>query len=353
MVDRTQRFIVQAKVKPLVAETNRIAAYVINRIGGTDFSISKLKKQGRTPFTWSVKGATRRGELSLESLSEHMRLNRGLNCASLGLPKFECSWLDGLVSIAKPDAPIATVKGDEYAKFALEVPYGEGFPFQPCIDREGTAYRTLQVPVLNNIVRLYDRLISDSHLIVSSDGLWLTDLRMLLNECVSIVDMTLHQLYFMAQYSGSAQGFRFDEKALGGRHGARLLDKFRWINKITGRPLSDAQNEVKSFVVLKDLRNHLSHFDPPCLAYTVEDAVSWLNRVPDVGRLLWKIRAKLNAQLNESLVAVILLVPVQFEARAPGPRVPQPPDVGYGSTNWGRVEANSSVEPSGEKESTG
>ena len=279
----------------------------------------------------------RTGVLSLESLSEHMRDNRELDCAAIDLPRIECDWLDGMTAIAKPDAPIATVTGDEYAKFALALPYGDGFPFTPCIDREGVAYRSLQVPIQRNIARLYQHLIDDSHLVVGMDGAWLTDFRMLINECVSAVDVTLHQLYFMAQYQGGALGFRFDEEKLGLRYGTRLRDKLSWVGRITGRPLDDAEHEVNSFIVLKDLRNHFNHFDPPCVAYTVEDAVSWLNRVPDVGRLLLKIRAKLNAQLNEALIAVIFLSPVRFNPRSSDGRVPQPTDVGYGSTDWSRV----------------
>ena len=54
-----------------------------------------------------------------------------------------------------------------------------------------------------------------------------THLRMLLNECVSIVDITLHQLYFKAEYGPKPAGWTFDPDRLGRRHGVRLKDKLQ------------------------------------------------------------------------------------------------------------------------------
>jgi hypothetical protein len=166
-------------------------------------------------------------------------------------------------------------------------------------------------------------------------GPWLNNLRMLLNESVSLVDITLHQLYFMAKYRGAERGWRYDETELGGRCGMRLSDKISWIGKITGRPLDDARDEWAGFVQLKAVRNHFSHFDPPCVAYTVEDICTWLNLISTVAALLWKIRAKLHAQLSRQLIEVLLLPRVEFVPLDPSaPRVPQPRDCGYGSVVW-------------------
>ena len=91
---------------------------------------------------------------------------------------------------------------------------------------------------------------------------WFHGLRMLLNECVTIVDITLHQLYFKAEYGPRPAGWAFDPDKLVQRQGRRLTDKLNWLAKITGKPLDDARDEVASFVTLKDIRNHFSHFDP-------------------------------------------------------------------------------------------
>lgn len=329
-LDRSYRFIRFSATEPVATETNRIAAYVLNLVGGTNHSIQKLKKLGNAQFQWRRGNEIVQGVTSLDSLSKHMRSTRSWDPS---FPRIECPWLDGLSAIAKPDAPIATLTGDFYAPFELKLPLGDAFPLRPCIDREGVAYASLQAPLLQNILRLYRRVVTDSHGAVALDGEWLNDLRMLLNDCVSIVDVTLHQLYFAAQFRGGELGFHFDAAALGPRHGVRLKDKLHWVTKITGRTL-EAHTEVASFKVLKDLRNHLTHFDPPCLAYTVEDVVGWLNRVPAVGRLLWRIRDRAGAQLNPALIECVLLPPVEFCPRHPGRRVRQGPGIGYDSVTW-------------------
>lgn len=344
-LDRNHRFLAFADVKPLISETNRLAAYIINIIIDKNYSKSKLRKIKDIYLNWEIKEHKYETLLTLERLSEHMRSRRCLDESALDLPKIECDWLDRFPGIAKADAPIVSLDGKQYAPLSLPMSLGNRFPLAPCIDREGVAYRTLQTPILLNIYRLYYKLIENSHLAVTFNFSWLNDLRMLLNECVTAVDVTLHQLYFMAQYGDKPSAFKFDEGLLGPRHVRRLSDKFRWIGVITGKPLDNAQDEIVSFSILKDLRNHLSHFDPPCFAYTMEDAVSWLNRVSDVGRLLWRIREKLRAQISDPIIRIILLPQVEFRPRSMGTRVPQPPNVGYGSTNWSRLASATNKEP--------
>lgn len=157
---------------------------------------------------------------------------------------------------------------------------------------------------------------------------------MLINECVSIVDITLHQIYFMAEYRGKEKGWTFDKAALGSRQGQRVADKLSWIGKITGNPLHE-QDLIKNFKRIKDLRNHLNHFDPPCFAYTMEDVVGWLNRIPPIGKLLWRIREKCQAQLSRGIVEIIALPKIIFIPLDPtAPRIAQPSDVGYLSSVW-------------------
>jgi hypothetical protein len=89
-------------------------------------------------------------------------------------------------------------------------------------------------------------------------------------------------------------------------------------------------------MTVRRLRKSLfNHFDPPCVAYSVEDVVVWLNLVPDIGRLAWRIREKLDVQLSPGIVEIITLPIVTFVPRHPElPRVPQGKDVGYASTTW-------------------
>ncbi len=157
---------------------------------------------------------------------------------------------------------------------------------------------------------------------------------MLLNDCISIVDVTLHQLYFRAQYAPKAH-WTFDAEALGNRTGVRITDKFKWIGKITGKGFDNASAELTSFKLLKNVRNHFNHFDPPCVVISIDDAVEWLNLVPAIGRLVWKIRSKLDSQLNRDLVEIILLREVRVNPYIKSTdRIQQEKDVGYRSCVW-------------------
>jgi hypothetical protein len=339
---RSHRFIRYKDELLLTADASKLAAYVLNRWLNQDFGVSKLRRLSPLELTLVVDGQARELRIRFDDLVDHIRTTRSFRAEEFGLPRLESDWLDYSIGMAKPDAPIATTDYSEFMKIALALPFGEGFPLQPCIDREGAMYASFQIPIQQNITTLHQRLVSNSHQTTSLENAWRNDLRMLVNESVSLIDITLHQLYFMAQYRGPERGWRFDPDKLGPRHGQRLKDKLAWIGQITGRPLDNAAEELKAFHRLRAVRNHFNHFDPPCVAYTVEDVVGWLNDVPVVGRLAWKIRERANAQLSTHLVEVIALPRAEFVPRDPNlPRVPQPNDVGYRSVIWPAQGADS------------
>lgn len=326
----SHRFLQFSPVKPLTSEVSQLAAYVLNHFTGEKRSVGYYRKHDPLTLTRDQKRVTFR----FSDLVDHMQTSRLLDSVKFEFPKVLSEWLDSGVGVSKPDAPIVATDGSHFLEFCVPLPFGDSFPLTPSIDREGVALSSLQLQVQANIVRWFKALVEGDESPVNLDGNWLWNFRTLLNECVSIIDMTLHQLYFMAQYRGQERGWNFDLDKLGERHGRRLKDKLKWIGLITGHPLDDAEEEVKDFVVLKDLRNHLNHFDPPCFAYTMEDVVSWLNRVPGVGRLLWRIRDKCDTQLSPGVIELVLLPIVKFVPRDPtAPRVPQG-KVGYRSTTF-------------------
>jgi hypothetical protein len=333
---RSHKFIRYADEKFLTAEASRVAAYVLNHWLKQKLSVSKYRRMSPLDLAFtSSDGQSRPISLRFDHLVDHIRARRSLRAEEFGLPLLESEWLDYAMGMAKPDAPIANTDYTEFAKLALASPFGPAFPLQPCIDREGAMYASFQVPIQQNITALHERLVANSHQAASLDNAWRNDLRMLINESVSLIDITLHQLYFMAQYRGQEQGWRFEPEKLGPRHGQRLKDKLAWVGQITGRHLDDAAEELSGFHRLRVVRNHFNHFDPPCVAYTVEDVIGWLNDVPRVGRLAWKIREKAGAQISTQLIEVIALPRTEFVARFPElPRVAQPRDVGYGSVVW-------------------
>jgi len=329
------KFLRYAAAKPVVNESSRLAAYILNSWTGKELSVSKYRTLRDLKLVLTRDGVAKDVNIRFEDLIEHIRETRSFQSGLFGLPPLQSDWLDSSLGISKPDGPIVNADSGEFAKFALSMPFGEDFPIQPCIDREGAAFNSYHSAIQENIVTLHRRLVSTSHEAPSLSNNWRNDLRMLLNESVSIVDISLHQLYFMAQYRGKEFGWNFDLNALGQRHGMRLTDKLKWIGKITGRPLDDARDEVAALNRLKSVRNHFNHFDPPCIAYTLEDLAGWLNDVPGVGRLLWKIRDKLRTQIGKGIVEIITLPVVEFVPKnSLQPRHRQPVNVGYASSIW-------------------
>ena len=99
--------------------------------------------------------------------------------------------------------------------------------------------------------------------------------------------------------------------------------------------MNNAKSEIDSFNVLRGIRNHLNHFDPPCVVISIDDAADWLNRVHIIGDLLWKIREKLEAPLTRELVEIMLLPLVKVNPRVLRlPRPKQANDAGYKSSTW-------------------
>ncbi|OIP36501.1 MAG: hypothetical protein AUK47_15030 [Deltaproteobacteria bacterium CG2_30_63_29] len=148
----------------------------------------------------------------------------------------------------------------------------------------------------------------------SSDA-WFQNLRSLAGECVSLIDVTLHQLYFKAQHD-PLPGWAFDDTKLGERHNRRIADKLKWGFLISGNPLN-AKEEIAAFDSIRELRNHLQHFDPPCFCFTLErDAVKWLNDALLVGRLAWKIRQQVGAPLSMPLIRLLLAPEAAFQPGA-------------------------------------
>lgn len=102
----------------------------------------------------------------------------------------------------------------------------------------------------------------------------------------------------------------------------QVSNRLAWIKKITGHPLDDARDEVDALHCLWKLRHHLNHFDPPCFVVTVDEVAAWLNLIPILGRLLWKIREHLDGQVTSEIVEIILGPRGALSARTPGQHRP-------------------------------
>lgn len=315
-----------------------VALALANYYCGESFSRSKWLKQKPRIVKWSEDVADANGVVSprwhnsrqfdLRAIESHLE-GGSFESASFDLFAPKCLWLDPEVSMG-PDFHLVGSDGNAVT-FQTPTPLGAAFPLIPRLDREGMTFSSFQLRIQNRIVRLWNKIIKTSGAFATEE--WFDDLRSLVGECVSLIDVTLHQLYFKAKYS-ALSGWTFDPPRLGERHGRRLMDKLGWVFQITGKPLHLTPDERGSLQRIKDLRNHLNHFDPPCFCYTMEDVALWMNDVRAIAKISWKIRLALGSALSAPLIAMLLFRTVVFVPRNPGTRIPQPNNVGYGSTSW-------------------
>ncbi len=244
-------------------------------------------------------------------------------------------WLDDGIDFAH-DVHVCDPNGD-VLKVQLPLNLGPTFPLLPALDREGWMVSSFQRLSHARIFRLHQDIVKGSAGFL--DLRWLEDLRALICECVSLIDMLLHQLYLKAEFD-PLTGWKFDRAKLGERQGRRLHDKLAWVGAITGRPLDDARDELAALDLLRTVRNHVQHFDPPSFACTLEgDAVRWLNATSPIARLAWKIRTRIGAPLTKELIALVLLPEVTFAPKYPSfPRAPIQETGGYATTCWPKRE---------------
>lgn len=236
------------------------------------------------------------------TIAEEIRRTGSFNPTVYDLPTMECFWLDHSLDI-KLNFHMTDQTGT--LGFVSGIPqqqYGDKYPIKPSLNREGHLYTTFQPQLLSRIISQRTRIIQTSNFAV--EDVWVFDLRTLISDTISLIDITLTQFYIKAEYD-PLPNWKFDKSKLGERHGRRLNDKLKWVFQVTGNNLN-IESELSSLNMLKDLRNHLMHFDPPSLIITLEEATLWLNQIIDIGIILIKIRKAINAEVSLGLVDFIL-----------------------------------------------
>jgi len=206
--------------------------------------------------------------------------------------------------------------------------FGASVPMMPRIDREGYISTSFQAELARNVAARRKRLVEGLTTIDANQ--WCFELRTLIGEAISWVDITLNTIYLKAKYD-PLPGWTFDEAVLGSRI-TKLAEKFNWIRKICGKDLALPTQIRDSFSMLRKVRNHLQHFDPPCLCFTFEDAANWLNAVHDVAILQLYTRDAMKVAASQPLIDLLFQKKVEF--RSPTAANIQPDYVGYNSTTW-------------------
>ena len=311
------------------------AVLLLNHYGAKSLSRSKWLKHPAFTVTTTRrddKGATSSQTsvpLRLEAIEHVLGETGSLPYPEWSLTPPQCPWLDASVQLGRrfyrlglPTEPVTMV---------LPLPLGPSFPLRPALDREGVCVSSIQLSLQQRILQLRSRLIDTSAAFDSLD--WIHDLRAFLSDLVSLIDMTLHQLYIKAEYD-PLPTWAFSPARLGPRHGVRLADKLRWVHEISHRSLDDSGSELSVLASLKAVRNHLQHFDPPCFCFSIEDAVGWLNAAPSVAMLAIKIRRCLGSPPSFRLLELLVAPLAAPSYPRSEERLPQPPSVGYASSTW-------------------
>ena len=325
-----------SKANPLNRDLNEIAAYILNCYSNKTnkgLSYSQYRKMPKILITDPCDPNFKPAPFRFDDLVNHIRTKRNFEPAAFNLPIQQSTWLDASPSISL-NGPVNVVDSDGPLKF-LPIPLGDSFPLRPAIDRAGVALATCQPAIQNNILVLFNKLVENSQNALELSTMeWFNDLRMLINDCVSVVDITLHQLYYKAQYDPKPS-WRFDPIKLAKSNTMRMKDKFCWVYKITGKELNDVPEERQTFNLLKTIRNHINHFDPPCFAFLLQEATRWINGVSDIGRLLWKIRQRLDEPLNQGIIRMITVPVVEFVPQFPEDTInSKTTEVGWRSSLW-------------------
>jgi len=320
---------------PVKERARYVASLILGRYHGVFLPYTQWRAAKELVVTWKNREdqTIRSRPFRFERLVENLRKEERFVPETFNLPPLHAEWLDSSIEVKMPFHAPATNRHDQALTFVCAPAVSNSFPVQPKLDREGRALSSVQLMLLQSWFDLRVRLVTESQLLF--DGYdWLRDLFMYVSTIVSVVDNTLHHLYYRAQYESAVEGWRFNEAELGHRRGRRLKDKLHWVGQITGRPLHDCREEIETFMRIKDLRNHLVHFDPPMLAFTIEDVADWLNATEQIARLLASIRIRINQPLCDPLIRLLLARPVEWYPSDPGKRrVPQGPEVGYASSS--------------------
>ena len=272
--------------------------------------------------------------ISYGIIAKHLHSNNSFSCSDFNLPLYECFWLDNTI-----DIQMGFHKFDLNSTEALGVvvplnqAYGKKYPITLKLDREGHLYKSLQNGLIKHILKNRKKLVEESNKALTVD--WILDLRNLISDTVSLVDITLNQLYTKAEYDPLPH-WNFDKVKLGDKFGRRFKDKLKWVHQISGNPLDNARDELISFNNLRRIRNHMMHFDPPSFVVTLEEIEIWLNQIIDVAFLLAKIRDKIGITSSESLATMmlqkdVLFIPEKYFAQ----RLPlNSQETGYLSSCW-------------------
>jgi hypothetical protein len=267
-------------------------------------------------------------EVNYKILSNYFRKNEHSRFdISFNLHQMECTWLDlgANMSFNFHENPSMY-----FREHGITTMFGSEFPIKPTIDREGHYFVSVLPMLTYRVITQRNRLIKNSNKALEID--WIFDFRTLINDTISLVDITLNKIYIKAKYD-PLPGWEFDQVKLGKKEGRRMDDKLAWVRHISGKEFN-IESEINDFNFLRELRNHFNHFDPPTLVITFEEAATWFNQIISVGYLLIKIRESLGLAISRQLIEFIVQKEVEFVPETEFKKRSPLGNCGYKSSCW-------------------
>lgn len=322
----------QDGVKSLARE---IARDWLNYLCGRDLSVSQWRKVG----AFALEGKNDQGishsvSLTFNRVLEHILERRTFNIEEFGIKSEQFTpWPDASGSLSLQLYWANQATNWKPQRMFLGSKSIANFPVVPGVDREGIVFNPLHPHLVKMIIQSRKRLVENSSGMLNFDTSWLQDLLSFFNLSVSLVEAWLTQVYYKAKYDPVPVKFIFDADKMGSVYNRRLKDKLAWVSYVAGRPMGNLDKEVRTFTALKEIRNHLNHFDPPVFAATIEDIAGWLNMIFDVAKLLWKTRKHLLLPPDRAVIQLLFQEPVEFVPQNPSIRR-APQTVGYASSKW-------------------
>lgn len=233
------------------------------------------------------------------TIAEYIRKNGYFDVEDFNVPPLSEHWLDDSYTLSYS---INTAESTMNVNHTLEPFFGEKFPLNPVLNNQGMIVDNFLTILLDNIIKKRIKLVESSNNFFSNE--WIMDFKTVVSDCISSIDVMLNLIYLKAEYD-PFPNWKFNKNKLGVRHSRRMDDKIKWVYAISGNNLN-IEAEKRSFDYLREIRNHLSHFDPPCFAITIKDAVDVLNKIIDIGKMHIKIRKAIGSEVSELLLNFVL-----------------------------------------------
>lgn len=265
----------------------------------------------RVTITYSDLNGSKKTSLpfNYRDLTDTLRKNGRFNPHELNLSHYECFWMDFSTNVRQQFYLSDETSSGIVRDGTPQQQYGKSFPIKPAIDREGFIITTFSPQLTRKIQQTRIDLVETSDKIFEFE--WLYKLKDLVNDVISLLDITLLQIYTKAQFDPLQSWKTFDRSKIGEKHNRRLMDKIKWVKLISGKS-ANLERELISIKILKEVRNHLNHFDPPTFAVTFEEAADWMNQVLDVVFALCKIRRAIGVELSSDLINLAIQKKVFF-----------------------------------------